>query len=156
MKGKDGFLPLHRWDRNFFFLMVALIWLGILMGFVPEIIAHVRTHEPHFPLAVHFHAAAFVGWLVLLTTQLLLVRFGRTDLHRKLGVAGMVLAGVMVILGPTAAIITDYNHFGTKDSDPSFLSIQLGDIIIFGTLAASAFLMRATPVAHKRLILLST
>jgi hypothetical protein len=33
-----AFADHHRLDRNFFLLMVALIWLGILMGFVREIV----------------------------------------------------------------------------------------------------------------------
>jgi hypothetical protein len=151
-----GFAPHHRWDRNFFLLMVATIWLGVLMGFVPEIIAHVRDHKPGYPIVVHIHALAFVGWLILLTTQVLLVRARRTDIHRRLGVVGMVLAPTMVVLGAGAAIVTDYRRFGTPDSDPAFLAIQIGDLISFGVLAAAAFLTRATPTTHKRLILLAT
>jgi hypothetical protein len=155
MKFDKGFAPFHRWDRNFFLLMVALIWLGILMGFVPEIVDHIRTHKP-FPLIVHIHGAVFLAWLVLLTTQLALVRFGRPDLHKTLGILGAMLAGGMIVLGSITAVVADYLHFGTKDSDPPFLAIQWGDILIFGPLAAAALLLRERPPAHKRLILLAT
>ena len=65
--GPGPFAPCHRWDRDFFLTYLALFWLIILMGFVPEIIHHVQRREPPYPLVVHFHAAAFVGGLVLLT-----------------------------------------------------------------------------------------
>ena len=36
-----GFAPNHPWDRNFFLVMVALAWLGILRGFGGDIAEHV-------------------------------------------------------------------------------------------------------------------
>lgn len=69
----SGFTDLRRRDQNFFLLMVALLWLGILMGFVPDILGRVRAHHL-FPTVVYFHAAVFVAWLCLLTAQVLLIR----------------------------------------------------------------------------------
>ena len=154
--GGARFAPRAKRDRDFFLLMVALIWLGILMGFVPEIVAHVRMHEPAYPLIVHIHAAAFVGWLCLLTTQIALIRGGRADIHRKLGVFGAILASIMVVLGLATAEIVDRLHFRSPGSHPQFLAIQIADVLNFGVLAAAAIIWRKTPSAHKRLILLAT
>jgi uncharacterized membrane protein YozB (DUF420 family) len=154
--GGARFAPRAKWDRDFFLLIVGLIWLGILMGFVPEIIAHVRLHRPAYLLVVHVHAAAFVGWLCLLTTQVALIRTGRPDIHRKLGVAGAALASVMVVLGLATSVLVDRHQFATKDADPSFIAIQLSDLINFAVLAGAAIVWRKTPSAHKRLILLAT
>jgi hypothetical protein len=131
---------------------VALIWLGILMGFVPEMI----QREPHFPMMVHLHGLIFVSWLLLLTTQVLLIRGGNVALHKTLGITGAMLAGIMIVAGPVTAVVADYNHFGTKDYDPAFLSIQWGDIVAFAPLAMAALLLRENASAHKRLILLAT
>jgi hypothetical protein len=150
------FAPYNKWDRNFFLLYVALIWLGIIMGFGPEIVDHIRKHEPAFPLIVHFHAVAFVGWLVLLTVQVLLIRRSRHDLHRKLGIAMMGLAAIMVVLGPATAIVVQRAQFGTPDSDPAFFAIQFFDIVAFAGLVIAAFLQRSNSPAHKRLMLLAT
>lgn len=149
------FAGTHRWDRNFFLSMVALIWLGILMGFVPEITQNFHQHK-HYPLIVHIHAVAFVGWLCLLLTQVLLIRTRRTDLHRKLGMAGACLYGSMIVLGIAAAVTTARLQFGTPDSDPSFLSIQFADMLSFTVLGGAALAFRKVPSAHKRLILLAT
>ena len=156
MKYDKGFAPLHRWDRNFFLFMTALIWLGILMGFVPEIVKHARGVLPPFPIIVHVHGAIFVAWLVLLTTQVLLIRARQTGLHRTLGIVGAMLAGCMIVVGPITAVVVDYLRFGTKESDPAFLAIQWGDIVNFTVLVTSALLLRENSSAHKRLILLAT
>ena len=145
----------RRWDRNFFLLMVALLWLGILMGFVPEIVGRVRAHRL-FPPVVYFHGAVFVCWLCLLTVQVLLIRSRRVDLHRELGMAGTALYGAMLVLGITASVIVDYDRFGTPQSDPSFLSIQLADMLAFAVLGGLAIALRKSADAHKRLMVLAT
>lgn len=145
----------RRQDRSFFLLMVGLLWLGILMGFVPEIVSRVRAHHL-FPVVVYFHGAVFVGWLGLLTAQVLLIRARRVDLHRELGMAGTALYGAMLVLGITTSVIVDYDAFVTPHADPSFLSIQLADMLAFALLGGLAIAWRKSPDAHKRLIILAT
>lgn len=155
-RAQGDFAPYHRWDHNFFLGMVALIWFVILMGFVPAIWTHFAKHRPAYPAAVHIHAAAMVAWLMLLTIQVLLIRARRTDLHRKLGVVGIVLACLIPFLGVAAAIVVDRIQMTTAHPDPGFFSIQLLDMIGFTGAAAAAILLRGEPAAHKRLILLAT
>lgn len=154
--GRAGFAPQHPWDRFAIPAMVALIWLGILMGFVPEVIAKAEKHELSYPVAVHIHAAAFVGWLVFLTAQVALVRRRNLALHRRLGVFGAGLAAVMVVLGLWVSYVVDNADFGTPKWDPAFLSVQLLDMIGFGVLVAAGVLFRRDAAAHKRLMLLAT
>lgn len=146
----------HRqWDRNFFLLMVGLLWLGILMGFVPEIIGRARAHHL-WPSVVYFHGIVFLSWLGLLTAQVLLIRSRRVDLHRELGMAGTALYGGMVVLGIVTSVVVDYELFGTPHGDPPFLSIQLADMLAFSVLGGLAIALRKSPDAHKRLIILAT
>lgn len=146
----------HKWDRNFFLLWVGLVWFGILAGFGSDIVRHVQSHERPYPLIVHFHAAAFVGWLVLFTAQVWLIRSRRHEIHKQLGIGLICLAAVMVVIGPATAWVVQRQEFGTPDSDPSFIAVQLTDIIAFAGLVATGFLMRGKPTAHKRLMLLGT
>jgi uncharacterized membrane protein YozB (DUF420 family) len=149
------FTDLRRLDRNFFLLMVALLWLGILMGFVPDIIRHNKAHEV-YPAIVHLHAVAFVSWLSLLTAQILLIRSRRVDLHRELGMAGTALYGAMLVLGVVTSVVVDYQSFGTPQYDPSFLSIQLAAMAAFAVLGGLAIAWRKSADAHKRLMILAT
>jgi hypothetical protein len=150
------FAPYHKEDRNFFLALVLAIWLGIAMGFGGEIAEHIRSHAPAYPWIVHVHGVAFVGWLVLLTTQVLLIRFKRPQIHYRLGTGMMALAAFMVVIGPATAIYMQRLQFGTKDSDPAFLAVQLTDIIAFASFVVAGFALRNTSSAHKRLMLLST
>jgi hypothetical protein len=151
-----GFARYHRWDRNFFELYVALIWVGILSGFAPQVVKHINTHAPAYPSIVHVHAVVFVGWLALLTTQVLLIRVSRSDAHRTLGVAGVILAAAMIVIGPVTAVIVDRLRLALPDPDPGFIVIQTLDILAFAGLVIPAFVWRKNPAVHKRPILLAT
>ncbi len=99
-----------------------------------------------------------VRWrsLCLLTVQVLLIRTGRFNIHHKLGIFGAYLIPVMLVLGVMTALAVDHFRLGKSNSDPSFLSIQLGDLISFGLLVSAAIAFRKVPAAHKRLMLIST
>jgi hypothetical protein len=142
-------------DRNAFLVFTAMVWTGVLSGFGTDSFLHVLKHGLDYPLIVHFHAVAFVGFLVLFTVQVALIRNGRADLHRRLGVAGAALAGLMLVLGPATAIVVDAGRFAATGRTPEFLAVQLADILAFGTLAGAGLLLRGAPLAHKRLMMLA-
>lgn len=146
----------HPSDHDFFAAYVALVWLAVLAGFVPEIIQHFQTHASPYPVAVHVHAAISVAWLALLTSQVLLIRNGSVPLHRKLGIGGAVLAVAVVFAGLWAALTFEGHALGTPKSRPPFLAIEWSNIIEFGGLAIAAVSARKRSSAHKRLILLAT
>ena len=146
----------HPWDRNFYALWLALIWLGIVMGFGPEIQKHVVRHETPYPLITHIHGFFFAGWLVLATTQVALIRMRRLAWHRSLGYFMIAWGAAMIVLGPAVAWMEQRRDFGTPAGDPGFFSIQIIDIISFAVLGTAGVLLRATPVAHKRLMMLAT
>lgn len=152
----DRFSLRHPWDRNFFLLMISCAWMAILSGFINDIIKLSSEGRLHFPWVVHVHAVIFFGWLVLFTVQVLYVRKGDIKAHIKLGVAGMVLAVLVVVLGVMTALITEHVKYGSQYSDPPFVSIMLGDMLVFTGLAAAGFYLRRSPSAHKRLMLIAT
>ena len=143
-------------DRNVVLLLVGLVWLAIGAGFGPDIATHILSRASPYPLIVHAHALAFVGWLVLLTVQVLLIRNNLPQLHRQLGIGGIVLAAAMMILGPTTALYGARVQFGTPQSDPLFLLVQLTDMVAFAGLVLAAVPLRKVAASHKRLILLAT
>lgn len=127
----------------------------MLSGFGTDTFQHVRKHGLDYPPIVHFHAVAFLGWLVLFTVQAALIRNGRPDLHRRLGMAGIGLAAVMVVLGPATALFVDAAHYSATGQTPEFLGVQFTDILAFAGLTAAGLLLRArSSTAHKRLMLL--
>lgn len=151
----------HPWDRRFYPLFIGAIWCGIAGGFGPELVQHVRGGEAPYPLIVHLHAAAFTAWVLLLMAQSLLIRTGRWQTHRKLGVAAIGLAAVMLFLGPAVAIAIQRQQLGLAHpspvfGNPAFLAVQFGGMIDFAVLLTAALLLRAKPATHRRLMLLAT
>ena len=157
----DQFPKDHAWDRGFYPSFVGLIWLGVGLGFGPELAQHIKEGEAPYPIIVHLHAAAFVSWTVLLMAQSLLIRTGRWRMHRRLGIAAVMLAVIMLILGPAVAIAIQRAQLASPHpspifGNPAFLAVQLGGILAFGIIAAAGFLLRRNPSAHRRLMLLAT
>jgi hypothetical protein len=149
------FIPRHPRDRNAVLVLLALVWAGILLGFGGDIADHVASHKPPYPPIVHVHAVAFLGWLVLFTVQAGLIRFRRFETHRRLGYAMLALAAFMIFIGPATALYVDRLHQGTPDADPTFVYVQLTDILSFAVLGGAGVIWRKRPAAHKRLMLLS-
>jgi hypothetical protein len=151
------FLPFTKTDRNFFLVMLLLILAGVVSGFGWDIVQRLSHHTANWPILVHIHAVAFVTWLALLATQIGLVRTGSLALHKRLGLFGAAWAVVMLILAISVSWFMDIRSLGTKEADPSFLAIQLDDIILFPCLVTAGLLARnRDPSAHKRLLILST
>jgi hypothetical protein len=155
-RARASFPSRHPADHAFFLAYVALIWLAVLAGFVPDIIQHFRAHVAPYPIAVHVHAAVSVTWLALLTSQVLLISNGNVPLHRKIGFGGAVLAVAVVLAGLWAALTVEGLSLDTPKSRPPFLAIEWSNIIEFGGLAIAAVSARNWASAHKRLILLAT
>lgn len=143
-------------DYNFFLIYVLLIWLAVLAGFGPDIVKHLRSNAAPYPVAVHVHAVVTLGWLALLTSQVLLIRRREVRLHRKWGTAGAVLAVAVILVGLWAALAFEGAAMATPERRPHFLAIEWSNIIEFASLAAAAVIVRHHPSAHKRLILLAT
>jgi hypothetical protein len=148
--------PYHKWDRDFFLALVLGVWVGIVMGFGGDIQHHIQSNALAHPWIVHVHAVAFVGWLALFTTQVVLIRTGRPALHYRLGAGMMGLALFMVFIGPATAIVMQRQQWGGKESDPAFLAVQLTDIVAFAGLVGAGYRLRNVSSAHKRLMLLAT
>ena len=90
-------------------------------------------------------------------TQTALVAGGRRDIHRRLGVAGAVLAAAMVVVGTILAIWNAREGRAPPGVPPlPFLIIPLFDMLVFAPLVAAAVWYRRRPETHKRLMLLAT
>ena len=117
------FAPWHRSDRNAFLALLVLTWAGILGGFGLDVIDHIRHETRAYPLITHLHAFLFVGWLVLFSAQMMLVRGRHLNLHRRLGLAMAWLIPVMVALA-TAWTVQRQVAALPGAHDPQFISIK--------------------------------
>lgn len=150
-------LPGRRFDHIFFSGMALLMLSTVFVGFAHTYYLAGVFGAPLPSRIIHIHGAVFSCWILLLVTQTSLVSAGRVDIHRRLGIAGFVVACLMVIVGALAATDALVRQAGPPGADPKFFYIiPLTDMLIFGTLIFFAFRSRSNPAAHKRLILIAT
>ncbi|MEA2572431.1 MAG: hypothetical protein QOI24_4432 [Acidobacteriota bacterium] len=148
--------PQWRQDR-FFAVMATIIALTVFAGFSRTyFLKQVFGTKPLTPF-FHLHGAVFSCWIILFVVQVALVRAGRTDLHRKLGVTAVVLAPIMVVIGVMAAIDSARRGFTPPGGPPPlvFFIIPLADLFVFSCLVAAGLWLRRQPADHKRLMLLA-
>ncbi|HEY6267379.1 MAG TPA: hypothetical protein VIX11_03710 [Candidatus Acidoferrum sp.] len=150
-------LPGSRYDHYFFSAMALAMLTTVFVGFAHTYYLAGVFRAPLPSLTIHLHGAAFSCWILLLVTQTSFVAAGRVDLHRRLGIVGFLLAGLMVILGVLAATDSLARASGPAGRDVQFFYIvPLTDMLIFAVLTFFAFRARRTPQAHKRLIIVAT
>lgn len=148
-------------DHRFFSTMSVLAAVVVLTGFSRTYVFGGSADAPAPPLIVHVHAAIFACWLAFFVAQTTLVRTGRVDIHRKLGVAGVVLAALMLIVGVAAAItVARLDHRGIPGVEfpdaEGFLLLNLAAIFVFSTLVGAGWYFRRSSQTHKRLMLMAT
>ena len=90
-------------DRWIYVFMAAWFIAIVLNGFIPSSIAKIAAvqagQRPPFPMIMHMHAVLMGSFLLLLLAQTWLAAIGRCDIHRRLGLSGMVIAPALVIVG---------------------------------------------------------
>ena len=148
----------RRRERLFYLGMSAALVVTVFAGFAPTYyLRPYFTTAPLMPL-LHLHGLVFTAWLVLFVTQTTLVARHRTDIHRRLGIAGGVIATLMIIVGVTTALIRAKQGATPLPaiSPLSFLVVPLVDMFVFAILVGAGFYFRRRPDVHKRLMMLAT
>ena len=148
----------RRRERWFYVCMSIAVVITVFAGFAPTYYLRPRfTAAPLMPL-LHLHGLVFSSWIVLFVVQTTLVAAHRTDIHRRLGILGGVIATFMILIGfITALIRASQGATPVPGVSPlSFLVVPLGDISVFAVLIFGGFYYRRRPDVHKRLMLLAT
>src|ERR1041385_1825471 len=93
-------------ERLFYLGMCLAMAMTVLAGFAKSFFLRPYFHpEPLIPLLI-LHGVVFTSWIALLLVQTTLIAKRRVRVHRYLGVAGVLLAGLVVLVGATTAILT--------------------------------------------------
>ena len=148
----------HRW---FFTGMASAVMATVIAGFAPTYYLKPLFATPALTLPVHVHGTVFTAWVLLLVFQTSLVAANRTDVHRRLGVVGAVLAVAMVVSGVVLAIASAraaHPALGALAGAPPLfvLVVPLASVVVFTILAGLGLYYRRRADAHKRFMLLAT
>lgn len=106
---------------------------------------------------VHVHAVVMTLWVAYFVAQVFLVRSKNIKLHMTLGMAGVVLAALVIVVG----MATAYDSQLVRGSAPGgadpkmFFIIPVSGMILFILYFAGAIYYRKRPAEHKTLMLMT-
>ena len=145
--------------RRFYVGVAIAVLITVFLGFSRSYFLKAYFGTPELSLHVHIHGLVFTSWVLLFLAQTTLVATGRTDLHRKIGMGGAVLAALLLIVGTTTAVLRVKG--GGSSPIPgvpplSFLAVPLFDMVVFAILIIAGLVLRNRPDTHKRLMTLAT
>ena len=149
-------------EHRFFSAMALGILMLALAGFartyfLRPLLAAPTPALPTLTPLIHLHGALFTAWVVLFLVQVRLVAARRLDLHRRLGVAGVVLATTMIAVGTLTAVHGAGRGVAPFGIEPRrFLLVPLVAVALFALFATAGIVRRRDPQSHKRFMLLAT
>ena len=128
------------------------------VGFAPSYYLKGVFGAPELTPLKHVHGLVMTAWLVTFLVQARLVATGRTLTHRKLGMAGAVLAVAVVSVGMATAAASARTGVSPVPGVPPlvFLVLPVIDMLTFALLVGAALALRKRPAWHKRLRLVGT
>jgi hypothetical protein len=146
-------------DHRFYAVAGTAFAAIVFAGFARTYYLKGYFRNPHLPLLLHIHGAVMTLWYALFIVQVRLVGAHRVALHRKLGIAGVFLAGIVAALGATVSIglaKRDLMANPKSNGAPFLLGLQLFAIVlVFVTLISAAVYYRRRSDYHKRLMTLA-
>jgi len=152
--------PAGRRTDDVFFSAMALFILGaVVLGFARSYYLAGLFRAPLPSVVIHVHAAVASSWILLFIIQTALISGGRLQWHKRLGILGAALAGLMVILGFAAATDSLARGFappGSKFDPRAFYAVPIFGVAAFCILIFWALRVRSDGPAHKRLVLMAT
>jgi hypothetical protein len=147
----------RRQARLFYVGMALAVLVTVFAGFSRTYYLKGYFGSPELSLLLHVHGLVFTAWVLLFVAQTTLVATHRTRIHRRLGVAGAVLATLVLIVGTTTAILRAKQGAAPVPGVPplAFLAIPFFDMVVFAILVATGLYFRRKLETHKRLMTLA-
>ena len=132
-------------------IFIILIMIGIQWGFY-------RTYTSEFPNfkdktpTIHIHGIFLMMWMVLLIVQPLLINYGKTQLHRKIGqvswVLGPLIIATMFLVG-RGSYARSIGHISEQENLATMV-LDIRGYITFGIFWALAMFYRKDSASHMR------
>lgn len=143
-------------DRRLYILAAILTPLIVLAGFARTYYLKSFFGTPDLPgRIVQLHGIVMTTWVLLFIAQVSLVATRRTRVHQRLGIAGAVLAALVVLVGVLTGLYAAARGATPGPPPLAFLVVPLGDMLVFAVLIGLALYFRRKLQIHKRLMLLA-
>jgi hypothetical protein len=145
-----------RADRGIYTWAALAAVIIVFAGFARTYYLKGLFGTPALSTLVHLHGLVMTAWFALFVVQVRLVAVGNVAMHRRLGMFGGGLAAGVVAVGTLTAITGAALGHSPGPPPLVFLTIPLGDMVVFTTLVSLGLAYRHRPAIHKRLLLLSS
>jgi len=145
-------------DRNLFLAAAIAYPLLVFVGyFKTYYFSAFFDVKPIANALVHAHGIVMSLWVVYFTVQVVLIRSKNIKLHMTLGIAGILLAALVIIIG----FATAWDSHIVRATAPggvhphSFFIVPVVNMALFIVFFAGAIYFRKRPAEHKTLMLLT-
>lgn len=149
-------------ERRFYLAFAIIVAVLVFVGFsrtyyIRPLLTQPVSNAPVLTAMHHLHGLAFTAWIILLLAQTWLISARKTALHRRLGMAGLALALVMIGLGVWLSLINASRGISLPGIPPLvFIGVTLPDLLIFGIFVGAGIFYRKRPDMHKRFMAMAT
>ena len=126
---------------------VGLLIVIIGFGFGPSYFLPVLEGSESFTYHFHWHALCMVSWVLVVLIQPVLIRYGRLDLHRKVGKVAYVVFPVMIL---SILVLTRYQLASADEVYGADLFIPLKDVLLMCTGFTLAIRWKGDIALHAR------
>lgn len=142
-----------------YFLIYSLVGLSaVLIGFAKTYTIPMSKGIFKAPAIIHIHGNLAFSWVLLFVIQTSLIHFHRYNIHRKLGIIGLLISiGVAVTMIPAGLFAVEKElSRGTGDIAYSSLVGVITSGLMFQVLVILGLIYRGRSDYHKRFMLLAT
>jgi hypothetical protein len=143
-------------------------YIYVFLGIVALVIVHIGFARTYINPVIngaftgrkilHIHGAIFMTWIILCIAQPFLIQKKKIQLHRKIGIYGFVLGGLVTLMGLYIAVSSAHANLA-RDGEQAVratLLIPITDMILFSLFITLAICAVKKPEWHKRYIVLAT
>jgi hypothetical protein len=150
---------------DWFYVGSALVLVVIVaVGFAPSFYFRyardvVGTPTRPLPMYLTLHGIVLSSWYLLYLTQTCLIATKRVDIHRVAGLAGAVIAILLVGVSLNVVLRAPARNLAAGASIAQISLMVIGDIailLLFAALVTFGFLLRRRKEFHKRLMTLAS
>lgn len=142
---------------RFYPLMAIVLVAFVTIGFSRTYYLRFLSDLPPMQPVLQLHGLVLTAWLALFVAQTQLVAAHRVDVHRKLGMLGILLALVVVATGVAAMLVSAatprVTQLGLTSAQASI--VPLVAITQFAVLVTAGVALRRRSSLHKRFMLLA-
>jgi len=144
--------------RNRFYVVIAMVLAALVFaGFARTFYLRAWFDVPPITMLLRLHSIAFTAWFVLFVIQTRLIAAQSYRTHMQLGIAGVVLAVIVTILGFATAILSAdaprVRPLGMNSQQ--FVLVPLVGITLFAIFVSAAIAFRRRADFHKRFMILA-